>query len=111
MNITMPGLALVYHTSRITARPYLAAIVACPQRQHAEMLEEVFESTNHIEGNWTHNNNVLSTGFHEQQRSTSAGDYVQIGIHLYRCDPTGWTHVAPTKWQLIKSFFVGDRHD
>lgn len=76
------------------------------------MLEEAFESTNHIEGMWQHNTNVLATGIpFGQGRSTSVGDYVQIGIHLYRCDPMGWTHVAPTKWQLIKSFFVGDRHD
>ncbi len=97
MNITAPKLALVYHVHN--ELPTLAAIVA------TDSLEVAFESTNTIDRPWQSNANVISTGV--SMRSTSVGDYVQMGINIWRCDPMGWTHVAPTKWQLIKSFFVG----
>jgi hypothetical protein len=101
---TMPNIAFVYHEGLPGADPLLAAFVAYEGTTHEDILEEVFVITNHVDDDWTRDHRVVCTGL--SNRSTSAGDFVQIGIHLYRCDWDGWTHVAPSKWQLIKSFFV-----
>jgi hypothetical protein len=103
------SIAQVYHKEATHPDPVLVAIVGCDTVNHAEMLEDAFRLTNHITNDWSTNPQVMPTGL-GTGRSTSVGDYIQLGLHVYRCDPTGWTHIfdipAPTRWQIIKSFFV-----
>lgn len=100
----LPRIALVWHESPI-GTPILVAIVMYHTDDYHEALDECFTSTNNIEHDWRKNTNVIATNL-GVNRSTSVGDYIQLGQHLYRCDPNGWTHVAPTTWQLIKSLFI-----
>jgi len=102
MNV-IPNIALLYHEGN--PANYLAAIVRYEADNHEDALEEIFELTNHIDHDWRTNEGVIATNI-GLNRSTSVGDFIQLGAHLYRCDPNGWTHVAPTMWQLIQSLFI-----
>ncbi len=104
MNYEAPNIAFVWHEG-VTKEPHLVALVAYKATTHADALEECFALTNHIDSDWRENARVIATGL-GLNRSTSVGDFIQLGLHLYRCDPESWTHVAPTKWQLFKALFV-----
>lgn len=54
-------------------------------------LDEVYEVTNHIFGNWLENEGV--TPMTEKARSTSVGDIVWIGNDIYEVDSFGWKAV------------------
>ena len=55
----------------------------------AECPDGVYETTQHIDRNWSMNTNVRAVT--PQVRSTSVGDIVLTGTIAYRCEPTGWS--------------------
>lgn len=55
----------------------------------SEMLEKVFELTNHIDSPWWDNDSVEVVG-DNHHRSTSVGDIVVTVEGTFRCENMGW---------------------
>jgi hypothetical protein len=55
-------------------------------------IDEVFEVTNHIDGDWTYNEQVVWSVFHQTPRSTSVGDVVRdcVTNEYFMCMTIGW---------------------
>lgn len=65
----------------------------------AELLEKVFELTNHIHGPWWNNTDVVKCNRNINERSTSVGDVVVIEFDdgseaTYGCAPIGWVKIT-----------------
>jgi len=57
-----------------------------------DLLEIVFEQTNHISLSWNDNNyGVISMV--DKPRSTSVGDVAILGSKAYQCMPMGWARL------------------
>lgn len=71
----------------------LVAIVDVEEDAHFKAnLEYIYQVTNHIEENWTLNDNgVYALG--NKQRSTSVGDVIVLGDKSYLCASVGWKEV------------------
>jgi hypothetical protein len=55
----------------------------------SEVLEKVFELTNHIDTQWWDNDGVEVVG-DNHHRSTSVGDIVVTNEGTFRCEDLGW---------------------
>ena len=55
----------------------------------SEVLEKVFELTNHIDSQWWDNDGVEVVG-DNHHRSTSVGDIVVTNEGTFRCENVGW---------------------
>ena len=60
-------------------------------RSYAEMCDEAFTKTNHINSSWTENENV--TVYKDNPRSTSVGDYMMIDDQGWSCESHGWSKI------------------
>jgi len=61
----------------------------------AESIDNVFRATNHIEEDWTYNDEIVALPQGHGQRSTSVGDIVtDLSTNIsYRCASVGWDEI------------------
>ena len=83
----------VYHTTFLdTDGPFflVAQLYLNKNKSHEELCEEAFVKTNTIHNAWWENESVTPMFQGSSCRSTSTGDYVQIGNKKYSCESIGW---------------------
>ena len=84
----------VYHAT-LSSEPFflVAHLYLNKNKSHEQLCEEAFVKTNTIHNAWWENEGVTPMFKGSSCRSTSTGDYVQIGNKKYSCENIGWKEI------------------